>query len=574
MKFIDAYESWQFKPDQGAPTTKFRHFGRWAKGPAEVVYAFIQFGRALDSDNSGLDRTIRRVYGSTLLVRGAHGLAESRAQLAMIVRNNGLEGLPRWLDNTLPTHGTNVPRYAGARPAAGYLYEANKPTLRAGTRRLPLLKAAAAFSVFKEGYDTVDSLRTGRQIEAAGYALMTLSSGVGLAKALGVAAAGGPVGWAAAALYIVGAALVYQGQRVHASNRFENVDARRFLSHIGSIDPATGLLRDPHSSSEAKDHNPDYFDFEVGDEQRDDRIVYRGISANAVDELMNNSSDPSDPLVAAPALGELAHRHGISGRELVMTWFDQLTPEQQKHLPPLTFSVDLDDPDLDHDSVRLDYFYDASKDNLLGTLAALEVAGEITETQREELENFLAGEYRNLNPYADDDSYDALDGISAEQFHDWIVNGGDNLPERIDLVASIYMENQPQTVAELDVMLETIGYPPIPDAELADLPDVPVPEAAQPERFFEPYVVQPGDSIWSIAEQVAAETGMTTEQALAHLYEQNASLASPNRQFDPDRADSDFFSGHASNNPLRDPDLVHPGDRIVIGSIPVEVSGE
>ncbi len=136
------------------------------------------------------------------------------------------------------------------------------------------------------------------------------------------------------------------------------------------------------------------------------------------------------------------------------------------------------------------------------------------------------------------------------------------------------MGNQPKTVAELDVMLEAIGYPPVPDAELVDLPDVPVPEAAQPERFFEPYVVQPGDSIWSIAEQVAAETGLTTEQALAHLYEQNASLASPNRQFDPDRADSDFFSGHASNNPLRDPDLVHPGDRIVIGSIPVEVSGE
>ncbi len=119
----------------------------------------------------------------------------------------------------------------------------------------------------------------------------------------------GPIAWTATGLTVAGAAVKLAADWAERANVYETADTRRFLAHFGSRDengnlkPVTGQTQ----VSNAVGHDPDIRTAAEGGPQRDD-IVYRGLSAEAVDALMNDSFNPSAPKVASRRLRPWAPR--------------------------------------------------------------------------------------------------------------------------------------------------------------------------------------------------------------------------------------------------------------------------
>lgn len=166
----------------------------------------------------------------------------------------------------------------------------------------------------------------------------------------------GPALPIALALIAGGALASYQYNRVKAANRFETAEIRQALSHIGSLNN-DGSPRPIQQVSSFQDHGPSIRIWEPG-MSIEDLIDYRGLSANAVDELLNNSSDPDDPRSAMAQISALAAEYGMTGRELLLYWYDNkamddpLSNNEQKELPPAAFGVDLTAEGISDESLR------------------------------------------------------------------------------------------------------------------------------------------------------------------------------------------------------------------------------
>lgn len=429
------------------------------------------------------------------------------------------------------------------------------------------------------------------------------------------------IGALAGVLAMAGTLLIQHGNRVKEANRFETPDAREFFSHIGSRDDVTGRLRPLDAQTQVSDrvsHDPEVRTIEQG-APTDGEIVYRGISANAVDELMNNSGDPADPQSAAPVLAALADRHGIDTRTLIVDWYDHLTPDQQKALPEAAFGVDLQAPG----RVRPEFFAIYTHQDLSNVLVALGIDGRLSADVQAEafayLSDHLVADHQGDLGYAYGYVYLDHAAVRAALGHGPVVAGQQmpsapvrdalaqayGLSKPLDLyvrtgVQFVRQEMRPTNLAELDLYLryEQGGYPPLPAAPTAEPfewhrrpepaapePEAPVagspsetpaveptpdPTAAEPEaprpEDLEPMVhfhqVQPGDTLWSISARSDDERVSDLESLLA-FHEAHRDHRGP--AFDPALIDGDPFTvGGGERDGLRDPDLIRPGDWIAL----------
>ncbi len=318
------------------------------------------------------------------------------------------------------------------------------------------------------------------------------------------------------ALFLIagGALASYQYNRVTAANRFETAEMRQALSHIGSLNE-DGSLRTIGEVSSFQDHGPRIQVWHPG-LSLDGNIDYRGLSANAVDELLNNSSDPESPESSFETLSALAARHNMTGRELLLNWFDNdalndsLTDEEQKQLPPATFGVDLSATGISDESLRrvwhaetMGYsWFESIQASGLGSDEAFEDAQALIDYI---FENNLvvAGESDSMNawsmPYQEFD----LDKVRAILGEADLQPGQAPVPPAVRRAAEQFMAGhriqssfRPDSLDGLDLWLQVNGYPAIEERpantlqepvrpeipEVAFLETNPVPDSGQPEQ--------------------------------------------------------------------------------------------
>jgi nucleoid-associated protein YgaU len=73
------------------------------------------------------------------------------------------------------------------------------------------------------------------------------------------------------------------------------------------------------------------------------------------------------------------------------------------------------------------------------------------------------------------------------------------------------------------------------------------------------YTVQPGDNLTGIAQR--RTEGLDVLQLIAH---HNTHNSVSETDFDPQRADQNPFTPYAFGDTRRDPDLIHPGEKIYL----------
>ncbi|MFK7963858.1 MAG: hypothetical protein AB8C46_07815 [Burkholderiaceae bacterium] len=425
----------------------------------------------------------------------------------------------------------------------------------------------------------------------------------------------GPIAWG---MFAVGGLAQWQYSRVQASNEFETANIRQALAHIGSLGD-DGNLRPIVEMSEFKDHNPDVMPYVLGMET-DGLIAYRGISANAVDELLNNSSDPKDPQSSLDVLSVLAQQNGMTGRELIMSWYDGLlSNDEQKELPPAAFGVDLDATgfsdeslrdvwrthptwiqdvlttaaiaEIDEDLVRatIDYIYEndvifSYSDDFGNLITELDTdrlrpmlgLGELQPGQSPVPADVRDGATAIMAGFNIQSGYrpDSLDGLnywlSLNQYPPITPRTAvaPQVPVRPE-VAPIQMV-EPEVTTELepttpptdpsDLTDPVDSIDPVTPTETADEP--PQIDTVQPEPELVAYVVKSGDTLWALA---GPNANMEEVQALIELHNRRArERGGDSIVFDPTQIDGQFDRNVSNEN--RDPDLIRPGEVIYLSN--------
>jgi hypothetical protein len=460
----------------------------------------------------------------------------------------------------------------------------------------------------REGADTaqwvIDSVSFGGSAAITSFAGadLLLKNGVGIAadgsktqlgtRLLGATRLGGVGG----IIYVATALARYQKSRVDASNRFETAEQRQALSFIGSLGP-DGSLKPVFETSTFEDH-----DVKVGPPRwrGEGRIEYRGLSAEAVDALLNSNGDSRSPHNAIEGIAAFAEAKGVAPRDLLLAWGGpdaEVSPTQFE-----AFAVAALDVDPRNSGVCDDFVWSrwrARMSDMSGFIGGK--AADITPAEAKALLDYLdsSGVYSAGTGW-DMDKLGVLLGTRQP-------GAADQVPPEstraiaIDVVSSMNDSPgimPPQSADELELWLEWQGgYPEVrapirgsgvyggdPNSITADqlgpLPDLtppgatsprPAGEAAAPNVDSDPLLTQPFVAVdgsiedfsnfGEIAESVAVSrfgADASTEEflrTLDHLYELNP-------QFDRSRAD-----GRLTRTPgeaTRDPDLILDGEEIRI----------
>jgi hypothetical protein len=395
------------------------------------------------------------------------------------------------------------------------------------------------------------------------------------------------VGWIGAGATLLGVAGKYAIDRVEQANRYETTDQRRFLAHFGSRDDA-GVLRPFTQTTEvssADSHNVEVRTIAQGG-PRPGEIVYTGLSADAVDELMNH--DSSGDHSAIPVLDAYAAANGIDPRNLYLDWYNNLTHDQRKELPVAGFGVE---PDAQGNYAR--GFTDESM--IGGWSEAWRSFEQFAEDSGVSIEqrNAIIGYTNEYGLYQQDDPNTLeMEGDGYTTYDPDAIRvllglqdppAGQPAPsQEVVQSARAVMANEiygslehgfrPRTLDEFGLWMDIHGYPGLPAAStVGSLPEKPVPSepaipSAQPQpptsgqaALDNTYTVRPGDSLWSIAKR--STQGLDVLQLIAH---HNAQNPAGEADFDPQRADNHFFTPQAPGDTRRDPDLIHPGEEIYL----------
>jgi hypothetical protein len=425
------------------------------------------------------------------------------------------------------------------------------------------------------------------------------AAGAGLLEGAGVAAGAGwvpVVGWVGAGLVLAGSITKYALGRSEQANRYENADQRRFLAHFGSRDDA-GVLKPFTASTEVSDavsHDPEIRHVSDGRPKPGD-IVYTGLSADAVDELMNH--DSSGDGSAIPMLGAYAEANGIDSREMYLNWYNNLTHDQRKALPVAGFGVDPDEfgnyPQGFTDGSIIEGWSQG-----WSTRQQFGEAGGVSNEQYDAVIDYVNdhGIYREDDPdtpQLEGDGYTTYDpqaikvmlGIEpprpGQSAPSQEVIGASRAIIADELYGDLDRGFRPHTMDEFKFWTEIHHYPALPAGTCEPLPAKPKPRApvlpvaidrpppAEPQPQPQPqpqppvcdheYIVQPGDNLWDIAARSTKQ--LDVFQLMAY---HNSHNPANQTDFDPQRADKNFFTPHDPVDERRDPDLIHPGEVIYV----------
>jgi LysM domain len=432
---------------------------------------------------------------------------------------------------------------------------------------------------------------TGDALSLAGSAVMVGEAGIiaGVGPLAAASAWAGPVAWVGTGLWTAGAVVKYQFDRVERSNRYETADQRRFLAHFGTLDDnGNPRVTDPNAPvevSNATDHDPDIETVPLGD-VGDDDIVYTGISADAVDELMNYSGSPDNPVSGVRALDALAAAQGVDPRRFYLDWFSNpnnaasgLTHDQRKALAVAAQDVDPASAGSGISDQDLVTAWTTEWGELSSGYGSWDIE-RVPDEDRAALQDYVSG--HQVVSYGGD--YGTT--LQTDPARLRVLLGlqepapGEQAPsaevkaaaEKVLGDTAIYGRDEvndggfrPHSVDGLAYWMKLHGYPPMPGSDAAcDVGARPTPAAAPPETpaVDHEYIVQRGDNLWDIADR----TGTPTDVWQLMQYH-NAHNAPGQTDFDPGRADRDFFSPHANGDKRRDPDLIQPGETIFVADV-------
>jgi LysM repeat protein len=430
---------------------------------------------------------------------------------------------------------------------------------------------------------------TGDALNVAGSVVMLGEAGIiaGVGPLAAASAWAGPVAWVGTGLWTAGAVVKYQFDRVERSNRYETADQRRFLAHFGTLDDnGNPRVTDPNAEvevSNATDHDPDIETVPLGD-VGDGDIVYTGISADAVDELMNYSGSPDNPVSGVRALDALAAAQGVDPRRFYLDWFSGdaaggLSHEQRKALVVAAQGVDPASAGSGISDQDLETAWTTEWGELSSGYGAWDIE-RVPDADRFALQDYVAehqvvsygGDY-GTTLQTDPARLRVLLGLQAPA-------PGEAAPsaevqaaaQKVLGDTAIYGREElndggfrPHSVDGLAYWMKLHGYPSMPGPDATcDIGARPTPAAAPPAApaVDHEYTVQRGDNLWDIAER----TGTPTDVWQLMQYH-NAHNPPGQTDFDPGRADRDFFSPHANGDRRRDPDLIHPGETIFVADV-------
>jgi LysM domain len=345
--------------------------------------------------------------------------------------------------------------------------------------------------------------------------------------------------------------------------------------------------------SNAVSHDPEIRHVSDGRPNPGD-IVYTGLSADAVDELMNHDSSGDNS--AIPMLNAYAEANGIDPRDMYLNWYDNLTHDQRKALPEAGFGVDPDEFGNYPQGVTDGSIIEGWSQGW-STRQQFGEAGGVSNEQYDAVIDYTSDHslYREDDPdtpQLEGDGYTTYDPQAIK-----VMLGieppasGQSAPSQEVIIASraiiadeLYGDLdrgfRPQTIDEFKFWTEIHDYPALPAAACEPLPAKPVPREPvvpvatdppppielqpqpQPPECGHEYIVQSGDTLWDIA-------GRSSEQLdVLQLMAYHNSHNPENRiDFDPQRADRNFFTTHDPADDRRDPDLIQPGEVIYVDCV-------
>ena len=447
--------------------------------------------------------------------------------------------------------------------------------------------AADTYTLWKDiadgrngGIITADALILGGSVAMTTEAAIFAFGGRAAAGTLTAAALGGPAAWIGTGLWTAGAIVKYQFDRVEQSNRFETADHRLFLSHFGSRDDDGNLrpLTDETEVSNFVSHDPDVRTVADGAPEDLD-IVYRGLSADAVDELLNYSGDPDSPTSGIPALDRMAADQGIDHRELYLDWFSgTLTHDQRKELTEAAHTIDpAAEATITDDSLvtAWEKYWDQANAGMTPQFGDQGIAPEDWNALLAYLsENDVA--YVHVEEGLSPSTRYSAEGLRVllgleDGNRDFSTPSPEVIEVARQLVAGTAVTGtqddygsgfRPQTTEELRFWLEIHGYPPLPGAEASCDPGPalqpgPVPVTEPPTDHH--YTVQAGDTLWDLAG--LSEAPQTVDDLISF---HNAHRPEDQPAFDPGLIDADLYTPFIDDGTRRDPDLLHPGEILYV----------